>query len=55
MGTVQCISTKQNNEIWLVMEKRLEQKQTPIDKKIFEEFSKLKRDSKQVRGVIYIE
>jgi hypothetical protein len=48
MGKIQCVSSKPNDEVWQILEKRMEQKQTPVDIKIYEEYNKLKTNIKQV-------
>jgi hypothetical protein len=52
MGKIQCVSSKPNDEVWQILEKRMEEKQTQIDIKIYEEYpderpipSELKKES----------
>lgn len=46
MGKVQCISLKAKNEMWNILEKSINNINTPLDKKIYDEYYKLKNELK---------
>ena len=42
MGKVQCVSLKNRSENWLMIEKHLKNINTPLDKKIHDEYYTIK-------------
>ena len=41
MGNSQCTSDKKDSYLWSIIERKLENKDTPLDKKIHNEYLKL--------------
>ena len=41
MGNTQCTSDKSDSYLWSIIERKLENKDTPLDKKIHNEYLKL--------------
>lgn len=53
MGKIQCVSLKSNVEVWSRIEKGMNNKNTPIEKKIADEYLKLKQLSNKQNKVYY--
>src|SRR5687768_9598033 len=43
MGKIQCVSLRNGSDIWNLIEKGLNNKNSTLEKKIFEEYTKLKK------------
>jgi hypothetical protein len=41
MGGIECASEKRNTILWSIIERKLENKDTPLDKKIHNEYLRL--------------
>lgn len=56
MGKIQCNSTNQNLEIFSIIDRKLLNKDTPLDKKLHSEYLrilKLSRDHTQIKNKVY--